>query len=309
MKIYSCIVFPLYDTVGLFLRLLKRTVVASDLLVSELKTIVGESMSKIKVKDIEFNYELLNEAGKKQPVVFISGYTGDINAWRGYAESLAEKGHPALIFDNQGIGQTTELNVGPLTVKAMANNTFSLIKALKIKNPTIVSFAWGGCIAQQLAHDYPEAVRQLILVSSVMKFGPNARHNCELLTIYREKNEWAAYASLIYNTCFSKAWKTENAEKDFQQMLLPILPKTQTPEGQRRQLTALQAFDSTSWAKNIKVPTNILSPEEDLFATSAESFALAKQMSCPCDVIKASAHAILDEKKSLIQQKLESLIA
>ena len=119
-------------------------------------------MSFLEVNNIHYNYELLGDR-QNPAVVFISGYTADLNEWRVYAEKLQDRFH-ILVFDNQGVGKTVDDDTTSLTIDAMAKNTKALIEQLNIENATIVGFAMGSTIAQTIAHRYPRIVRKLIVL-------------------------------------------------------------------------------------------------------------------------------------------------
>ncbi len=233
-------------------------------------------MSKIQLHNgVTFHYKLLNGRGEACPVVFVSGYTGSMAEWDAYAQALATNGHPVLTFDNQGSGQTID-NGEPLTVEAMAFNIHALLSELGMAKSIIITFAWGGCIAQQLAYSYPGCVARLGLISPVMRFSDKAISICELLALCREKEQWHEYAMKIYETCYSYAWKKENPQDEFIESLIDFLPAAQTEVGQRRQVEALKAFDSRGWAHEITVPIHILSPAEDQLILTEESGALVQ---------------------------------
>ena len=246
------------------------------------------------VDTVRFHYELLGDKSHP-PLVLISGYTSDLNAWRNVAEALKDKFY-ALIFDNQGIGQTTDEGQ-PLTIEMMANNIKGLIDALGLKNPSIIGFAMGSAIAQTIAYRFPDDVSQLILLGSLMKFSQQAKALCEQLCALREAGKFTQYAQVIYETCFSDTYQKIHSRESMVDALIQLLPTSQTANGQRRQVEALKDFDSTAWANQIDVETVVISPEWDQFSTPAEGKMLAemvkrgKQM-----MISDCGHAVLDEK-------------
>src|SRR5690348_9298729 len=129
------------------------------------------------INNVEFNYELMGIESDLPPIVFINGYTANINFWRPVAEHFIDK-RQVLIFDNQGAGKTKD-DGGPLTIAELAANTNALIVKLNLSNAIAAGFAFGGCIAQQLANDYPQNFSKIILLASTMKLNKVAKEICE----------------------------------------------------------------------------------------------------------------------------------
>lgn len=256
-----------------------------------------------KIKNITFSYQLIGD-NSKPPLVLISGYTSDHKAWENLVKSLKDDFY-ILVFDNQGIGETQDEG-SPLSIEMMAKNSKELIDALGFENPVIVGFAMGSTIAQVIAKEYPNDISQLILISSLIKWSEKAKSLCENLCKLREQQKFSEYAGIIYDTCFSDDFKKTNKKEDFVANLAPVLKNSQTASGQRRQVEALKAFDSTSWIKQVKVPTLVISPEFDIFTTKEEGEALAKAVQNGRQIIiKGSGHAVLDEALDQLVKEIE----
>jgi pimeloyl-ACP methyl ester carboxylesterase len=104
--------------------------------------------------------------GKGPAVVFVMGLSGTMDAWApSFVDAVAASGHRVITFDNEGIGRTT-LGKGTLTIKRMADDTASLIRALKLKRADVVGWSMGGMIAQATAIRYPKRVRRVVLAAT-----------------------------------------------------------------------------------------------------------------------------------------------
>jgi pimeloyl-ACP methyl ester carboxylesterase len=69
-----------------------------------------------------------------------------------------------IILDYPGVGSST--GETPSTVQLMTNNFVGFCRALDLKGFDILGFSLGGMIAQQLALEYPEMVRRIILLGT-----------------------------------------------------------------------------------------------------------------------------------------------
>jgi pimeloyl-ACP methyl ester carboxylesterase len=103
--------------------------------------------------------------GKGRPLVLIMGLSGSMDAWPpSFVDALARR-HRVITFDNAGIRRTT-LGAGPLSISRMAEDTASLIRALRLRRPDVLGWSMGGMIAQSLARRHPGRVRRLVLCAT-----------------------------------------------------------------------------------------------------------------------------------------------
>jgi len=252
-------------------------------------------MPLIQVEDIVFNCSLSGQEDSPQ-MVFISGYTCDINFWLPVANALQET-HRILLFDNQGINKTTDNN-SPLTIEVMAENISKLLKKLEFRQAIIVGFAMGSSIALRLAYDYPLLAKKLILLSPAITWSTQSFQIIEQLIELRQKKDLNGYFSLLYDTAFGSDFKASISKNNFIEDA-QAAPFTQTLNDQLRQANALKSFDSSTWLNKLDVECVILSPIEDQFAFPKDSKELAshvrgKYISIPC------GHAALAEKPEAI---------
>lgn len=266
-------------------------------------------MPHVAVNNVKFHYSIL---GKGQTeLVFISGYTGDINLWKNVAESL-DTDCKILLFDPQGSGDTQDENTS-LFVEMMAGNVHQLYLTLGFTKPVLIGFALGASIALSIAHRYPDHLSGSVLVAGVTYFNEQAKLWCEQLCCYRETGTARAFqkmANLLYNVGFSQQFKLSKPKEQFITELLPILPTAQQPLGQRRQVEALKQYDASAWVNQVPGGTShlVISPAEDHFSTSTDCHQLADALKAKLETVLNSGHAILIEQpnkiSALIRQHL-----
>jgi pimeloyl-ACP methyl ester carboxylesterase len=110
--------------------------------------------------------------GHGSPVLMITGYRATMANWNAYFLGELAKHHEVIIFDNRGIGKSKALD-NAYSIKDLAGDSATLIRALKLKDTTVVGWSMGGMIAQQLALDERSLVGRLVLMST-MPPGPRA---------------------------------------------------------------------------------------------------------------------------------------
>jgi pimeloyl-ACP methyl ester carboxylesterase len=117
---------------------------------------------ELKVNDLNMDYKL---AGEGESVVFIAGLASDhLERLPAHVPAFTAAGYQCVLFDNRDAGQTGDGSVAAYTIKQLADDATGLLKQLGIKQAHIVGESMGGMIAQELAINYPELVRSLMLV-------------------------------------------------------------------------------------------------------------------------------------------------
>jgi len=125
-------------------------------------------MPKLRVNDIEMNYEL---HGEGEPLVLIMGLTGNLEAWRPPLPAFADE-YRVLIFDNRGAGLTDKPD-GHYSMPLMADDAAGLMDAVGIETARVYGISMGGMIAQELTLRHPQKVKALVL-GCTTPGGPNS---------------------------------------------------------------------------------------------------------------------------------------
>jgi len=100
--------------------------------------------------------------GTGPDLLLITGQTGTMSTWLpGFLEALA-RDFRVTIFDNRGVGYSSDDTTVPLTIKLMARDTAALIRALRLQPANVVGWSMGGEIGLTLAVDSPRVVRTLV---------------------------------------------------------------------------------------------------------------------------------------------------
>ncbi len=118
--------------------------------------------------------------GHGSPVVLVTGFRATLSEWNAQFLSQLAKHNEVVVFDNRGVGRSIP-NAYHISARDMANDTASLIQALKLKHPTVVGWSMGGIVVQQHAIDDPASVAQRDLLSTLAprKSGIPVRHCVE----------------------------------------------------------------------------------------------------------------------------------
>jgi pimeloyl-ACP methyl ester carboxylesterase len=106
----------------------------------------------------------LSEPRKGQPLLLIHGYGALIEHWRRLMPLLQEQ-HTVCAFDLHNFGYSSPLNGQP-GARAWAQQAAQVIDSVLQEPPIVIGHSMGGMVAAQLAHDYPQLVRGLVLVDT-----------------------------------------------------------------------------------------------------------------------------------------------
>ena len=98
------------------------------------------------------------------PVVFFVHLAATLDNWDPrIVDPIAAERH-VITFDNRGVGAST--GHVPDSIEAIADDAYTIIKALAFDKIDIISFSLGEFIAQDLVVKHPELVRKLVLTGT-----------------------------------------------------------------------------------------------------------------------------------------------
>ena len=125
---------------------------------------------RVRVGDISIGYR---QFGTGAPLVLIAGQNSAMNTWSlALPQRLAQR-FQVTMFDNRGVGYSTDNPRDPLTIQLMADDTAGLLQALHISHANVLGWSTGGEIALALAVRHPDLVQALVL-SGATAGGPRA---------------------------------------------------------------------------------------------------------------------------------------
>ena len=103
-------------------------------------------------------------SGKRPPLVILNGIGAQLEALKGFTDVLnPEIG--VILFDIPGIGGSPRPAL-PFRLHDLARLMANLLEHLGYAVADVFGVSWGGALAQEFAHRYPEHCRRLILGST-----------------------------------------------------------------------------------------------------------------------------------------------
>ncbi len=108
--------------------------------------------------------------GSEPPLLLLNGIGANLEVFDPFIEALdkvAGKHVGTIRFDVPGVGGSPPTLL-PLRFRCLARLTAQLLDALGYQEVDVLGISWGGGLAQQLAHQYPQRCRRLVLVATSM---------------------------------------------------------------------------------------------------------------------------------------------
>ena len=261
-------------------------------------------MPHIQVNDANFYYEL---HGQGQPLVLISGFTADHNAWLSVIDELA-KNFQVLIFDNRGAGQTQD-DDNPLSIELMADDIMALCEALGLKKPHILGHSMGGNIAQVIGAQYADKINRLVIEASTAKWRLAMTMTAEINTeLLKSEIDPELLLDIRIPDAFGQSFLSNPENIRVLKQGVFNNPYPQSYADQRRQLDALMAFDGSKYLSKITASTLVLAGIEDMLSLQYESEHLVKNIQQAELKLVNCAHVIQNEAPGLFVDALKDFL-
>ena len=216
-------------------------------------------MGKARINGIDIYYEL---HGQGPPLVMIMGLRRSIEWWYRQIPELS-KHYRLLVFDNRGAGRSDKPEM-EYSIRLFAQDTAALMDQLSIEQAPVLGYSMGGYIAQELAINYPEKVRSLILAAtgaggeSAVKMDPERQKEFEDVVGLTPEQVLEKNKDIYFSPDFIETHPDEVAE-----FIRVSLRHTQPDAAFLRQYDACQRHDTTDRDAQIKVPVLIMTGDED----------------------------------------------
>ena len=117
-------------------------------------------MPLARVGEIEIDYE---RTGSGPPLLAMMGMSGTSLHWGEPFLNALREHFEVIVYDHRGVGASSRLAEGRLTIVQMAEDAAGLLDALELEDAHILGISMGGMVAQELALAHPELVRTLTL--------------------------------------------------------------------------------------------------------------------------------------------------
>jgi len=247
--------------------------------------------------------------GSGDPLILIMGLRRNVEWWYCQIPSLS-KHFRVIAFDNRGAGRSDKPETD-YSIRLFADDTAGLMEALNVENAHVLGISMGGYIAQELAINYPEKVRNLILGCTscggeravlmsqerIEKFTANKGLTPE--EILRKDMD-------IY---FSDKFVQDHPEK-IREFIEISLRYYQPAHAFERQFAACLKHDTAGRLSDISPPTWIVAGDDDVLVPSENSRILKVLMPwAKLQFLPACRHAFFIEDADLFNREVIAFLS
>ena len=117
----------------------------------------------VQVGDAGFAYRRFGRPGGL-PLLLLNYFAANMDNWDPKVTNAFAAEREVILLDNAGVGGSS--GETPSTVAAMTTDCAEFCRSLDVRNTDVVGFSLGGMIAQQLAFEYPDMIRRMILMGT-----------------------------------------------------------------------------------------------------------------------------------------------
>jgi poly(3-hydroxyalkanoate) depolymerase len=228
--------------------------------------------------------------GEGRPLLLIGGIGANVEMWGPLQAHLGDLS--TVAFDAPGTGRSDTARL-PMRMPALAKLVQRLVARLGYHEIDVLGYSWGGALAQQLAHDAPGLVDRLILAGTtagaVSRPG-SARALACMLTPLR----YYSAAHLRQVAPVIAGGRTAREPDLLQTHASHRLAAPPTLWGYQSQLWAMTGWTSAFWLHRLRLPTLVLSGDEDpLIPLDNARFLAWRIPNARLEVIRGGGHLFL----------------
>ena len=199
------------------------------------------------INGIEMHY---HEEGEGNPVVLITGFSGDTSFFKQMIPELASK-YRVITFDNRGAGLTRYPGQG-IRSQDFVDDVLALMDHLHVFKAHMLGWSMGAHIAQEFALQHSDRLRSLTIVSAYPYRPARSSYFMNGIVDCALRGGDPEYISMMTNAfCFTEKFFSDHEAKGKPVRSL----KNLDPKGLKDQMGALDEFDTREKVANITVPT------------------------------------------------------
>jgi pimeloyl-ACP methyl ester carboxylesterase len=232
----------------------------------------------VQVGDVRVAYRRFGQRGAPS-LLLLNYFAANMDDWDPRITNGFAAMRDVIIFDYPGIGRST--GTTPSTVATMTKQLVDFCRALDLNSLDIVGFSLGGMIAQQLAFEFPDLARRIVLLGT----GPRGGEGMTFteLTV----DELDDPVALLMNAFFTPSDASKSAGRAYLERLK--LRATDRDAPVPRQAAAAQLDAIREWGAipsenrfamlgQIDQPTLIVHGNKDVVVMPINAFLLAEHL-------------------------------
>lgn len=213
------------------------------------------------------------------PLLLCNYFAAHMDDWDPKVTNAFAAEHDVILFDYPGIG--TSSGEMPSTVAALTKHCVAFCRAIGLTQFDIVGFSLGGMIAQELAAEYPDLLRRIILIGTAPRGGEG------LVFDDLSVDELDDPAALLLKAFFTQSEASQAAGLAYLERLKSRVSDRDRPVSKQSALAQLAALrewgaipptNRFAMLGKIHHPTLIVNGSKDVVVMPINSFLLAEHL-------------------------------
>ncbi|MGC1684350.1 MAG: 3-oxoadipate enol-lactonase [Candidatus Acidiferrales bacterium] len=227
-------------------------------------------MPTARIQDLDVNYSLTGRADGPA-IVFSNSLGANLSMWDPQMPEV-EKQFRVLRCDTRGEGNTS-VTPGPYTIEQLAGDVLRLMDHLGIERAHFCGLSMGGMIGMWLGLNAAKRLNKLVLSNTAAKIGKAEAWNARIENV--RKGGMAAVSAAVCERWFTPAFRAHSPEVFAgAQRMIESMP----PEGYAACCTAVRDFDARERVSQIRVPTLVITGNQDAATPAADGHWLADKI-------------------------------
>jgi pimeloyl-ACP methyl ester carboxylesterase len=232
----------------------------------------------VQVGDAEVAYRRFGRRGAP-PLLLLNYFAANMDDWDPKITNGFAAARGVIILDYPGIGLSS--GTTPSAVAATTRDLVAFCRALSLNSFDIVGFSLGGMIAQQLAFEFPDMVRRIILL------GTGARGGEGMTFTELSVDELDDPESLVMLAFFTPSETSKAAGRAYLERLKLRTAGRDEPVSRPAAIAQLEAIrdwgaipseNRFAMLGNIRQPTLIVHGNKDVVVMPVNAFLLAQHL-------------------------------
>lgn len=250
-------------------------------------------MSTVKVGDINIEYYA---DGSGPPLLLVAGVGANANTWGEPFLDCIRSRFRIIWMSNRGMGGS-DAGSDELTVRLMAQDAAGLLRELGIEATHVFGYSMGGYIAQELALNYPQLIKRLVL--GCTNCGPSR-------SVPQSTDDVGRIGKIMSQSGddrvrgFCTIMVSEEFAQTHDEFMTSMVEahRSTSMETFSRQMAAINAFDSYDRLSFIKAMTLVIHGDQDIVITPGNADLLRERMAnASVRVVSGTGHMFMWERR------------
>ena len=244
------------------------------------------------------HYETLGDPASP-PLLLIMGLALSSRAWDRLPERLSDRFY-VIVFDNRGTGRSARRGRA-YRMRDLADDAAAVVEALGLPSANVFGISMGGMVAQELALRHPERVRSLALGCTFASWRrsrkPKLRTMLELMLLHLGVVSPEGISRIVV----SPGWDQQNPGAAVEWIKRAERTALRFAFAQ---MLAIARHGTTERLRKLRVPTLILTGDQDRLVPMSNSEELARAIpGAKLQVLRGAGHAFP------LEQEVETISA